>query len=85
VPAVLIEAAMIGPLLIGETRTLGDLVLYSSLNMIGNGLAAGLLAPLAIRVAQSINQNAGAQSQLPPAESPVVAGGSATSATEGGA
>jgi hypothetical protein len=85
VPAVLIEAAMIGPFLTGETRTLGDLVLYSSLNMIGNGLAAGLLAPLAIRVAQSINQNAGAQSQLPPVEASVVAGGSTTSATEGGA
>jgi hypothetical protein len=86
VPAVLIEAAMIGPLLTGETRTLGDLVLYSSLNMIGNGLAAGLLAPLAIRVAQSINQNAGAEAQLPPVEAtetPAIAGGSP--ATEGGA
>src|SRR5215472_1619415 len=86
VPAVLIEATMIGPLLTGDTRTLGDLVLYSGLNMIGNGLAAGLLSPLAIRVAQSINQNAGAGAQLPPAdatEAPVIPGGS--TATEGGA
>jgi hypothetical protein len=85
VPAVLIEAAMIGPFLTGDTRTFGSLVLYSGLNMIGNGLAAGLLSPLAIRVAQSINQSAGAQSALPPPEAPVVSGGSSPTASEGGA
>lgn len=72
VPAVTIESAMIGPFLTGDTRTFGSLVLYSVLNMIGNGAAAGLLSPLAIRVAQSINQNADAPSSLPPAQSPTV-------------
>jgi hypothetical protein len=58
VPAVTISAALIGPFLNGDTSTFGDIFLNSSLNLVGNGLAAGLLAPLAIRVAQSINQNA---------------------------
>lgn len=84
VPAVLLEAAIIGPWLSGSVRTLGDLVLYSSLNMIGNGLAAGLLSPLAIRVAQSINQNADATAALP-AESSTPTNAPATPAAEGGA
>ena len=58
VPAVTISAALIGPFLVGDTTTFGDIFLNSSLNLVGNGLAAGLLAPLAIRVAQSINQTA---------------------------
>src|SRR5215470_18676 len=58
VPAVTISSALLGPFLVGDTTTFGDIVLNSSLNLVGNGLAAGLLAPLAIRVAQSINQTA---------------------------
>jgi hypothetical protein len=58
VPAVTISAALIGPFLNGDTTTFGDIFLNSTLNLIGNGLAAGLLAPLAIRVAQSVNQTA---------------------------
>jgi hypothetical protein len=85
VPAVLIEAAMIGPFLTGDTRTFGSLVLYSSLNMVGNGAAAGLLSPLAIRVAQSINQSAGVESALPPVETPASPGGTTPTATAGGA
>src|SRR5215467_7148972 len=62
VPAVTISAALIGPFLIGDTTTFGDIFLNSSLNLVGNGLAAGLLAPVAIRVAQSINQTASVES-----------------------
>src|SRR5262249_20930840 len=58
VPAVTISAALIGPFLNGDATTFGDIFLNSSLNLVGNGLAAGLLAPIAIRVAQSINQSA---------------------------
>jgi hypothetical protein len=57
-PAVTISSALIGPFLLGDTTTFGNIFLNSSLNLVGNGLAAGLLAPLAIRVAQSINQSA---------------------------
>jgi len=86
VPAVTISAALIGPFLSGDTSTFGDIFLNSSLNLIGNGLAAGLLAPLAIRVAQSINQTASAP-VVEPSAAGVVATGSAESKspTEGGA
>ena len=79
-------AALIGPFLNGDTTTFGDIFLNSSLNLIGNGLAAGLLAPLAIRVAQSINQTASAPA-VEPSAAGVVAGGSpdTKSPTEGGA
>jgi hypothetical protein len=85
VPAVTIEAGMIGPFLTGETRTVGSLVLYSVLNLIGNGVAAGLLSPLAIRVAQSINQNVDVQTPLPPARTPTAPAGPSSKASEGGA
>lgn len=88
VPAVTISAALIGPFLSGDTSTFGDIFLNSSLNLIGNGLAAGLLAPLAIRVAQSINQTAAAEPIPGSAPAGVVASGSAetkSSPTEGGA
>jgi hypothetical protein len=82
VPAVTVSSALIGPYLVGDTSTFGDIFLNSSLNLVGNGLAAGLLAPLAIRVAQSIRQNVDVQDTLPPAEVPAAP---ATGATEGGA
>ena len=84
VPAVTISAALIGPFLSGDTSTFGDIFLNSSLNLIGNGLAAGLLAPLAIRVAQSINQTASAPA-LEPSGAGVVATGSRDGKSEGGA
>jgi hypothetical protein len=57
VPAVTISSALIGPFLVSNVTTVGDIVSNSGLNLIGNGLAAGLLAPVAIRVAQSVGQN----------------------------
>jgi hypothetical protein len=91
VPAVTISAALVGPFLNGGTDTFGNIFLNSSLNLVGNGLAAGLLAPLAIRVAQSINQTAATEPAIgsaPPAG--VVASGGQGSAeppkpSEGGA
>src|SRR5215813_930458 len=70
VPAVIISAALIGPFLNGDTTTFGDIFLNSSLNLVGNGLAAGLLAPLAIRVAQSVNQTATVDSATGAAAAP---------------
>src|SRR5262249_16303216 len=87
VPAVTISAALIGPFLNGDATTFGDTLLNSSLNLVGNGLAAGLLAPVAIRVAQSINQSA--TTDVPSDATPVApaTGGAATTSmrTEGGA
>jgi hypothetical protein len=89
VPAVTISSALIGPFLVGDTTTFGDIFLNSSLNLVGNGLAAGLLAPLAIRVAQSINQTASAEPASAPPAAVVASGGSSSSEsqkpTEGGA
>jgi len=70
-PAVTISSALIGPFLLGDTTTFGNIFLNSSLNLVGNGLAAGLLAPLAIRVAQSINQSASVDV---PADAPLAPG-----------
>jgi hypothetical protein len=84
VPAVTVSSALIGPFLVGNTSTFGAIVQNSGLNLIGNGLAAGLLAPLAIRVAQSIAQNADVQTTLPPDTIPASVG-SRTNASEGGA
>jgi hypothetical protein len=86
VPAVTISAALIGPCVNGDATTFGDIFLNSSLNLVGNGLAAGFLAPIAIRVAQSINQSATAD--VPSDATPVAptTGGATTSMrTEGGA
>jgi hypothetical protein len=85
VPAVTVSAALVGPFLVGDTTTFGDIFLNSSLNLVGNGLAAGLLAPLAIRVAQSINQNADVQDVLPSVDVPAAPATPTTGATEGGA
>ena len=57
VPAVTIQSAILSPLLTGETRTIGYVFFYSLFNLIGNGLAAAISAPLAIRVAHSVNQS----------------------------
>src|SRR5215467_1314421 len=82
VPAVTISSALIGPFLIGDTTTFGDIVLNSSLNLVGNGLAAGLLAPLAIRVAQSVNQNASVEAPAEPVPAMAPRAGDAASAAQ---
>jgi hypothetical protein len=56
VPAVTISAAIMGPLLNGDTTTFGDIFLNGTLNLIGNGLEAGLTAGLAIYVAHSVSR-----------------------------
>jgi len=56
VPAVTISAAIIGPLLNGDTTTFGDIVLNGSLNLVGNGLEAAITAALAIYIAHSVSR-----------------------------
>jgi hypothetical protein len=88
VPAVTISSALVGPFLTGSTDTFGSIFLNSSLNLIGNGLAAGLLAPLAIRVAQSVNQSASVAAPQEPSPAPasaVAAPSEQRGSTEGGA
>jgi hypothetical protein len=88
VPAVTISSALVGPFLTGATDTFGSIFLNSSLNLIGNGLAAGLLAPLAIRVAQSVNQSASVvtpQDTSPAPASAVAAPTEQRGSAEGGA
>ena len=58
-PAVTAQSAIISPLLTGETQTGAYILLYSVFNLIGNGLAAGITAPLALRVARTVNPSAG--------------------------
>jgi len=59
VPAVTMQAAFLGPYIEGETRTLAYILLYSLFNLIGNGVEAGITAPLAIRIARSVNPGSG--------------------------
>jgi hypothetical protein len=61
VPAVTMQSAILGPYLEGETRTLTYILLYSLFNLVGNGVEAGISAPLAIRIARSVNPSAGAE------------------------
>ena len=56
VPAVTISAAIMGPLLTGNTTTFGDLFLNGTLNWIGNGLEAACTAGLAIYIAHSVSR-----------------------------
>ncbi len=57
-PADTFQSAIMTPLLSGETRTLGYIFFYSLFNLIGNGVEAAISAPLAIRIAQSVNPSA---------------------------
>jgi ABC-type thiamin/hydroxymethylpyrimidine transport system permease subunit len=59
VPAVTMQSAILGPYIEGETRTLAYILLYSLFNLIGNGVEAGITAPLAIRIARSVNPGSG--------------------------
>jgi hypothetical protein len=61
VPAVTIQSAILGPFIEGETHTLAYILFYSLFNLIGNGVEAGVFAPLAVRVARSVNPGAGAE------------------------
>lgn len=70
VPAVTISTAILSPFLTGETTTLGYIFFYSLFNLLGNGIAAAISAPLAIRVARSVNPTVGQDAPLvePPRE-----------------
>jgi hypothetical protein len=58
-PAVTAQSAIITPLLSGATQTGAYILLYSAFNLIGNGLEAGITAPLALRVARTVNPSVG--------------------------
>ena len=58
VPAVTFQSAILGPYIEGETRTLAYILLYSLFNLVGNGVEAGITAPLALRIARSVNPSA---------------------------
>ena len=57
-PAVTFQSAIMSPLLFGNTKTLGYILLYTLFNLIGNGVEAAISAPFAIRIAQSVNPSA---------------------------
>lgn len=59
VPAAFVQQIFLGPFLAGWTVAAGYIIWYALFNMIGNGLEAAITAPLAIRVARSVNQSAG--------------------------
>lgn len=58
-PATVAQAAIISPLLTGATQTGAFILLYMTFNLIGNGLEAGISAPLALRVARTVDPSAG--------------------------
>ncbi len=57
-PAVTFQSAIMSPLLSGETKTVAYILLYTVFNLLGNGIEAAISAPLAIRIAQSVNPSA---------------------------
>jgi len=64
-PATAAQSAVITPLLSGVTKTGSAILLYVVLNTIGNGLGAGITAPLAIRVARTVDPSAGYEHDEP--------------------
>lgn len=58
-PAVTAQSAILGPYVEGSTHTLAYILLYSLFNLVGNGVEAGITAPLAVRIARSVNPSAG--------------------------
>ncbi len=58
-PATAAQAAIISPLLTGATQTGREILLYSAFNIVGNSLGAGISAPLALRVARTVDPSAG--------------------------
>jgi len=59
VPAAIIQQIFMRPFLSGWTVTVGYVFWYSLFNMIGNGFEAAITAPLAARVARSVNPSVG--------------------------
>jgi hypothetical protein len=59
VPAVVIASAVFKPLLNGATETGTYILLYGVCNLVGNGVEAAISAPLAIRVARTVNPAVG--------------------------
>ncbi|WP_198850986.1 ECF transporter S component [Alicyclobacillus sp. SO9] len=59
IPAVTIQSLFMGPFLNGQTETVALVFWYSLFNAIGNGLEAGITAPLAIRVARAVGLYSG--------------------------
>lgn len=68
VPAVTISAVIMGPLLTASTDTFGSIFLNSGLNLVGNGLEAGITAALAIYVARSVSRTSTHEVLAPEAE-----------------
>jgi hypothetical protein len=66
IPAVIVQQALLGPFLSGWEKTLGAVFWLALFNMIGNGLAAAISSPFAIRVASSVNPSAGSLAPLNP-------------------
>jgi len=58
-PATAAQAAIISPLLTGATKTGREILLYSAFNIVGNSLGAGISAPLALRVARTVDPSVG--------------------------
>jgi hypothetical protein len=58
VPAVTVQSAFLAPFLQGQIYTVGYVAFYSLFNLIGNGLEAGITAPLGLRIARSVNSTA---------------------------
>jgi ABC-type cobalt transport system permease component len=87
VPAVTLQTAIIQPLLSGATQTGAYILLYSTCNLIGNGLEAGITAPLALRVARTVNPSAGYDEELDEEDSAELSAGtgSVPATSEGGA
>lgn len=87
VPAVTMQSAFIQPLLSGATQTGAYILLYSAFNLIGNGLEAGITAPLALRVARTVNPSAGYDEELDEEDSTELSAGTGTvpATSEGGA
>ncbi len=73
VPAVTISSAIMGPLLTGQTDTFGAIFRNGTLNLIGNGAAAAIWAPLAIYIAHSVSQTSTREAVPKTAESDAVA------------
>jgi hypothetical protein len=87
VPAVTMQTAFIQPLLSGATQTGAYILLYSAFNLIGNGLEAGITAPLALRVARTVNPSAGYDEELDEEDSAELSVGTGTvsAPSDGGA
>jgi hypothetical protein len=64
VPAAFVQQVFLGPFLSGWSVVAGYIVWYALFNMIGNALEAGIMSPLAIRVARSVNQSSGQEDDV---------------------